>query len=228
MLQNINYKLEKISKMFSVSPYLFRSYNKDIIGTKRTHYSQLSNISGWDLYELLKVFIDKNKNYQVKADSKQVYRFENLDFDDKNRIVSVWFCVGVYGIKTDIIDIKTGSVDFEKAEENAEIIKYFMYFFVPRDYDEAIALTSNYRSNGVKTLFYLLFSDYVSYKTNQKLQMNPLSYDKAFKSWLDARTTEIRCTKFSGCRDITDQITLLGHDEQELVFKPKKINLWVN
>lgn len=222
MLQYITYKLDIINRMFSVSPYLFRSYNKDIMGPKGAHYSQLSNIAGWDLYELLKVFIDNNENYTVKDDSKQVYRFENLDFDDENRIVSVWFCVGFYGIQTDIIDIKTGSVDFEKAEENAEIIKYFMCFFVPQGYDEAIALTSNYRSNGVKTLFYSLFSDYVSCKTTQKLQMNPLSYDKALKSWLDARTTEIRCTKFSGCKDITDQITLLGHEEQELVFKPKK------
>lgn len=208
--------------MYSISPYLFRSYNRDIMGPKGNHYSPLNNIAGYDLFELLKDFFKKNQDYHDKSDSKQVYRFENLCFDNEQRFISIWFSVGVYGIKTDIIDIKTGKVDFEKAQENAEIIKYFMYFFIPKNFDEAIVLTSNYRSSGVKTLFHSLFSKYFNSMTNQNLQMNPLSYNKTFNSWLDARTTEIRCVKFEGCKDITDQLTLLGHEEQELVIKPKK------
>lgn len=208
--------------MYSISPYLFRSYNRNIMGPSGNHYSPLNDIAGYDLFKLLITFFDNNKDYKDKPDSKQVYRFEHLCFDNKDRIISVWFSVGIYGIKTDIIDIKTGEVDFEKAQENAEIIKYYMYFFIPKNVDEAIVLTSNYRSSGVKTLFYSLFSKYFTSITKQSLQMNPLSYDKAFNSWLDARTTEIRCTKFNGCKDITDQLTLLGHEEQELVIKPKK------
>jgi hypothetical protein len=208
--------------MYSISPYLFRSYNKDIMGPQGRHYSRLDDIAGRDLFTLLEDFINKYASYKINDNTKQVYRFENVFIDRGSRTISVWFVVGTYGIKTDIIDIDTGLVNFRKAENNAEMIKYYMHFFIPRGFDEAIVLTSNYRSSGVKTLFYSLFSKYFSSRTKQNLQMNPLSYDKAFNSWLDARTTEIRCTKFRGCKDITDQITLLGHEEQELVLKPKK------
>ncbi|OCG77934.1 hypothetical protein [Gilliamella sp. Occ4-3] len=208
--------------MYSISPYLFRSYNKNIMGPQGRHYSRLDDISGYDLFTLLDDFIKKYASYEINDNTKQVYRFENVFIDQGSRTISVWFVVGTYGIKTDIIDIDTGLVNFRKAENNAEMIKYYMHFFIPVGFDEAIVLTSNYRSSGVKTLFYSLFSKYFSSKTKQKLQMNTLSYDKAFNSWLDARMTEIRCTKFNGCKDITDQLTLLGHQEQELVIKPQK------
>jgi len=209
--------------MHSVAPYLFRCYNKDLGGKLDLRYSTLDNIGQFDLFYVLKNFIEANTGaYKIVEDSKQVYQFSNLEFNEQTREISAWFNVGNYGIKTDIINIETGEVDFEKAQNNAEIIKHFTHFFIPRGFNEAIAFLHAYRGIGVKTLFYTLFSSFFQNRTRLVLQMNPLSYDNAIQAWLDATAKEIRLTKFVGVDDIADQIRLLGHHEQELVIKPPR------
>lgn len=209
--------------MHSVAPYLFRCYNKELDGRQDQRYSTLDHIGQHDLFDLLKNFIIANSGaYRVVEDSKQVFQFSDLDFDENTREISAWFNVGHYGIKTDIINIETGQVDFEKAQNNAEIIKHFVHFFIPRGFNEAIAFMHAYRGIGVKTLFHNLFSNYFANATNLVIQVNPLSYDNAVNAWLDATAKEIRITKFVGLDDIADQVRELGHSEQELVIKPPR------
>jgi hypothetical protein len=125
-------------------------------------------------------------------------------------------------MKTDIINVATGEVDFEKAKNNAEIIKHYVHYFIPRGFNEAMAFMHSYRGDGVKTLFYTLFSKYFKDLTDLVIQMNPLAYDNAVNAWLDATAKEVKLTKFVGLNDIADQVRLLGHGEQELVIKPPR------
>lgn len=209
--------------MHSVSPYLFRCYNKSLTGRIELRYSTLDNLGTHDLYYLLRAFIEANStSYKIVEDTKQVYQFESMTYNDATREISGWFNVGQYGIKTDIINVQTGDVDFEKAQNNAEIIKHYVHFFIPRGFNEAMAFMHSYRGIGIKTLFLSLFSVYFKTQTNLVIQMNPLVYDNAMNAWLDATAKEIKLTKFVGLNDITDQIRLLGHSEQELIIKPPR------
>ena len=92
------------------------------MGPQGRHYSRLDDIAEHDLFTLLDDFIKKYASYEINDNTKQVYRFENVFIDQGSRTISVWFVVGTYGIKTDIIDIDTGLVNFQKAENNAEMI----------------------------------------------------------------------------------------------------------
>lgn len=209
--------------MHAIAPYLFRCYNKDLDGRTEERYSSLDNLGKNDLFYLLKEFLLANTGaYKVVEDSKQVYQFDSLHIDEDNREIHGWFNVGSYGIKTDIINVTTGEVDFEKAKDNAEIIKHYIHYFIPRGFNEAMAFMHSYRGVGVKTLFYTLFSEYFKDKTGLVIQMNPLAYDNAVNAWLDATAKEVRLTKFVGLNDIADQVRLLGHGEQELVIKPPR------
>ncbi|PCK33684.1 hypothetical protein CWB96_03775 [Pseudoalteromonas citrea] len=211
--------------MHAVAPYLMRCYNKELDGRKDQRYQVLNCIGQYDLFYLIKDFIEANQGaYKIVEDTKQVYQFSDLEFDENSREISAWFNVGNYGIKTDIINIETGAVDFEKAQNNAEIIKHFVHFFIPKGFNEAMSFMHSYRGTGVKTLFYILFSHYFSNKTQLVIQMNPLSYDNAVNAWLDAVAKEVRLTKFVGVNDIADQVSMLGHHEQELVIKPPRKN----
>lgn len=206
--------------MHSVSPYLFRCYNKELDGKKDQRYSTLDNIGRHDLYIILKEFISKLTDvYRILEDEKQVYRFTDMVFDDQQREISGWFNVGAYGIKSEIINVQTGAVDFEKAQNNAEIIKHYVHFFIPRGVNEAMAFMHSYRGVGIKTLFYNLFSSYFTNVTRLVIQMNPLAYDNAVMAWLDATAKEVKLTRFVGLQDIADQIRKLGHHEQELVIR---------
>jgi len=209
--------------MHEVAPYLFRSFNKGLKGRIEERYSTLDNIGNKDLFFLLRDFLIANSGaYKIVEDTKQVYQFESLQIDEDKREIFGWFNVGTYGMKTDIINVATGDVDFEKAKDNAEIIKHYIHYFIPRGVNEAMAFIHSYRGIGVKTLFYTLFSQYFKDMTGLVIQMNPLSYENAVNAWLDATAKEVKLTKFVGLTDIADQVRLLGHGEQELIIKPPR------
>ncbi|MET0082687.1 MAG: hypothetical protein ABW079_06705 [Sedimenticola sp.] len=209
--------------MHSISPYMLRCFNQNLPGKGNDKYSPLDKVGKYDTFHLLKSFIEaKQDNFKIVEDSKQVFRFQGMEYDEKKREIFGWFQVGSYGIKTDIINIDNGEVDFEKAQNNAEIIRHYIHFFIPNKFNEGIAILHAYRGNGVKTLFYNLFKPYFNQYTNLNIQMNPLSYDKAMASWQDANAKELKVTKFVGLTDIADQLRNLGHKEQELIIKPPR------
>ncbi|SGZ07295.1 Putative uncharacterized protein [Moritella viscosa] len=209
--------------MHSISPYLLRCYNKDNGGRTDQRYSTLDRIGQHDLFYLLQAFIEVNTQlYTIVDDEKLVYLFSNMVFDEQTREIYGWFNVGNYGIKTDIINVDTGNVDFKKAQNNAEIIKHYVHFFIPQGFNEAMAFMHSFRGNGVKTIFHTLFSNYFKEMTELTLQMNPLAYNKAMDAWLNGEAKEVRLIKFAGLPDIADQLRELGHHEQELVIKPKR------
>jgi hypothetical protein len=209
--------------MHEVAPYLFRSFNKGLEGRIEERYSTLDNLGDKDLFYLLRDFLKANSGaYKILEDTKQVYQFESLQIDEDKREIFGWFNVGTYGMKTDIINVATGDVDFEKAKDNAEIIKHYIHYFIPRGFNEAMAFIHSYRGIGVKTLFYTLFSQHFKDMTGLVIQMNPLAYDNAVNAWLDATAKEVKLTKFVGLNDIADQVRLLGHGEQELIIKPPR------
>ena len=209
--------------MHAVAPYLFRCFNPLLEGKLEERYSTLDNLGNKDLFYILRDFLLANTGaYKIVEDSKQVYQFESLTIKEDSREIFGWFNVGSYGMKTDIINVATGEVDFEKAKDNAEIIKHYIHYFIPKGFNEAMAFMHSYRGIGVKTLFYNLFSQHFRSITGLVIQMNPLSYDNAINAWLDATAKEVKLTKFVGLKDIADQVRLLGHGEQELIIKPPR------
>ena len=210
--------------MHSISPYAMRCFNPAIESKNiEDKYCVLDKIGQHDLYNLLKIFISaKTENYHLVEDTKQVYKFSGMSFNDDTRHIYGWFQVGTYGIKTDIINIESGQVDFKKAQNNAEIINHYLHMFIPAGFNEAICMMHSYRGHGVKTLFTAIFCPYFREETALNLQLSPLAYEKAIEAWQEANTKELKITKFEGLKDIADQIINLGHEEQELIIKPPR------
>jgi len=209
--------------MHSLAPYLIRCFNPGLHGRPEDKYAALDKVGNHDTFELLSNFIkSKKEEFHVIDKSKQVYRFDSFNYDATNRVLYGWFQLGSFGIKSDIINVNTGKVDYKKTQENAEIINHFIYFSIPRGYNEGVALLHMFRGNGIKTVFYDLFREYFNTITKFNLQMNPLSYDKALSEWENANAKEIRLIKFSALGDLADSIKKLGHDEQMLTLKPPR------
>jgi len=210
--------------MHSLAPYSIRCFNPKSRGNPEQSYLALDKVGAYDTFKLLKDFItSKKSDLHILEASKQVYRFENFKFDTQNRKLHGWFHLGHYGSKSDIVNVKTGKVDYEKTQENAEIIKHFIHISLPLSKDEGVVLLHMFRGNGIKTVFYDLFRKYFFKRTTFNLQMNPLSYHKALLEWENANVKEIRLIKFKGLSDVADRIKMLGHDEQTLTFKaPRK------
>lgn len=209
--------------MHSISPYSVRCFNSALEGEVKDRYSILDKIGSHDLFNLLEIFIkNKTDKFILLEKNKQIYRFSNVKFDKEKREIHGWFNVGSYGIKSDIIDINTGETDFTKSKNNAEIIKHYFQFFLPKGLNEGVCILHSFRNVGIKTLFNEVFNPFFKTHTNLSLQMNPLSYDKALRVWQEANAKEIKVMSFVGIKDIADRIKGLGHEEQELTFKPPR------
>jgi hypothetical protein len=210
--------------MHSISPYTIRCFNPALTAVPiAQRYSVLDSVGTFDVFSMLKEYIESHsEEFHLLEDNKQVFRFTGMNIDVNKRVIYGWLQAGSYGIKTEIINVDTGNVDFEKAQNNAEIIRHYVHFYFPLGFNEAIALLHGYRGNGIKTLFFEQFNDLFHKRTKLTLQMNPLGYDKAFKQWEDAIAKEIVLIKFNGLDNLEDQILKLGHDEVEVSLKPPK------
>lgn len=206
--------------MNSISPYTIRVYDPNKSGNVSGNYSVLGKVGQYDVYDVLKSFIEANsKKYHFVAGGNQIYAFHSFVFDNVKRVFRGYLRAGTYGTKTDIIDINTGKVAFSKVPENAEVINHYVQFFVPKQLNEGIVLLHNYKNIGIKTLLHSILSVHFSSVTKRVLQMNPLAYAKAYNEWQNAAAKEIKLIKFTGMGAAEDQIAKLGHAETEVVIK---------
>lgn len=192
-------------------------------------YSLLGAVGAVDLYKVFKAFIEsKGDKYHVIEDSKQIYAFDSFKFDDVKREFRGIVKAGSYGSRTDIVNIETGNVDFKRLEKNAEVLRHYVRFFIPEKLNEGVALLHNQRNIGIKTLLHELLKVELARVSSRVLQMNPLSYEKAFNEWKKATAKEIKLVRFSGMAAIEDQIQKLGHNEAEhtyIIKAPRKKTL---
>jgi hypothetical protein len=208
--------------MHAIAPYSIRFFDPNSAAKRiEDRYSKLDKVGAYDAFKILEDYFGRlDDKFVIAEDTKQVYRFKGMKVFPVTRQVAGWFEVGSYGVKNDIIDIKTGNVDYKKTQENAEIIRHYVRFFVPAGFNEGIALLHSFKGAGIKTLLHELLRVEFLKVTKLNLQMNPLAYKKAFVSWEQASAKELRLTKFEGMSDLTDQIKKLGHKEQQLIIKP--------
>lgn len=182
-------------------------------------YSPLGTVGQYDMYEIFKSYItSKGAGYHVIQATEQIYALTSFKCDDVKREIRGIIRAGSYGSRTDIVNIKTGNIDFKRLEENAEVLNHYVRFFVPAELNEGVVLLHSQKNVGVKTLVYELLREEFARVTGRVLQMNPLSYAKAFEEWKKATTKEIKLIRFSGMNTIEDQIKKLGHDEAEHTY----------
>ena len=106
--------------MHSLAPYTIRTYDQQYFRLHNT-YPPLDKILGrLDLYEIFKdCFTEQGIDFHIVEDEKKIYRIVSLQVDDKTRIIKGFLQQGSYGLKSDIINIDTGNIDYAKTEKNA-------------------------------------------------------------------------------------------------------------
>lgn len=194
--------------MHALAPYSVRCFAKEIEGKRDDKYYKLDMLPGGnDLLNLFHSYISVKTSFVLHEDTKQVFRFSDVDLDNKNRIITGWMHCGTYGNKRDIIDVKTGLVDYVKTKDNAEIVKYFFSFWIPKSKTEGIMMFHTIKSDGQKTFFMSVFDEYFKrYVANKNLLVRPLSHEKSIQHWLNGEAREIKVDKYTGNEDITDSL----------------------
>jgi hypothetical protein len=210
--------------MHAVTPYLLRSFNKYNTETKKQDYFPLSNIRGKDLLDVIHKFMEEKSTHVFDfSEEKRVYKFTDIKVDSKNRTISAFLIAGFYGVKSDILDKNTGEVRFPKTVDDAEVLKHFVLFTLPKNTSEGVALFHKSRGVGVKSLFEKLFTPYFRLALNCSLQINPYAHTEAVTEWAqNAKVKELKVKGFVGSSDIAENIAKLGECNTEFIIKPQK------
>lgn len=211
--------------MHTIAPYLLRCFDATTKSEENPNsYSKLDSIRGRDLYEIVKSFVSSGNpdELRVVEDEKRVYFFSDVSFSDDRREIFGFMNSGFYGVGTNIVDITSGRTVYRKNVNNADMIRHYFHFFIPRGCDEAICVLSAFRGDGVKTIFFKQFDIYFKEIIPLYVSATPLSYEKALQEWQAAVAKEIRVTRFNAVPNIEDVEINGGHIESMLVMKPKK------
>jgi len=238
--------------MHSLVPYTLRVTNPGVPVSSENKKQSLGRVGSHDTLDIFLNFINsRGENFTVLEEKKQIYKFTKFNFfpdaekeNEKpeatkerqskekkdreeevrnSRVIYGWFQLGTYGTVADIINVKSKKVDYTKTLNNAEIVNYFVYMYLPEELDEGIVLLHSVGGSGVKTLLLDTLTADFRITTGCGLQMNSLTYKKAFDEWSEALTKEILFVQFEGFSDITDSLEELGHDEKTLSIKaPRK------
>lgn len=215
--------------MHSLAPYTIRTYDKQY-NKLHNSYPPLDKILGkFDLYQIFKnCFMQMGANFHLLDKEKKIFRILNLQNDDKKRVIKGFLQQGNYGLKSDIINIDTGKIDYEKTEKNAELINYYFYLKIPVTYNEGLAFFQIYKNISAKTVIYDFLKKFYKQETGLNLQFNSLAEGNSFDKWKNAQVKEIKLVKFNRIDDKVEKISNLGHKENietALIIKPKKGNL---
>lgn len=208
----------------AVSAYSIRCHNKDAGRGNDESYHILNKLGAYDLFSLVESFALGRKGYRQIDKSKQVYKIKLKKVDKSKRVISGWIEYGHYGMESNIINITNNETEFEKKTENADILRYFFLFWIPKNARDGVALFHTIRSDGVKSIFHKEFGEYLNNYITRSIQMNSLSFDKVLQEWANADTKEIVALRLNTPSDIADIPGKLGNIHTSFSIKPQKNN----
>lgn len=77
--------------MHALAPYSVKCFAQEKQGKREDKYYSLDKLpGGYDLLTLLSSFINARNNFVLDENSKQVFRFSDIELDNKNRVLSGW------------------------------------------------------------------------------------------------------------------------------------------
>lgn len=221
--------------LHSLTPYIIRCFNKAYInvvdgtlhdGKSNRNYMPTNDLSGKDLFDLLKEFLVNQQQQSKKLEEQQViYKVDDdVTFDESGRRIYGYINKGIWGHPALIKDVEEKIPDYDMSHLQAPMIRYFFYFYLPLEQAEGICLFHSIGTGGVRTIFEEEFrKTFQSHLPNFVLQYNPLQYSEIYEEWSNAVAKRICIRKFKNIKeDKADTINnVVGDSEQELILKIK-------
>ncbi|WP_417543033.1 hypothetical protein [Marinobacter sp.] len=211
--------------MHSISPYLIKTYDRNLAGPHDEKYCSLDKIRGNNLIDVVDqftaIFIDTFS--KVEEGEKKSFKFSDINRTDTEIYGYMQF--GVYGNASEIHNISSGEKVYDKKVDESDINKFFFYFKILPGSRAGFFFSQNIHGNGIKSEFSKKFNEFYKNKTKGlNLQFNPFSSKNLLKDWYEnANVKEIKINEFSAghVKEIADQ---LHESFAEVTFKPTKRN----
>lgn len=133
--------------------------NQNIIGEENQYE---------DFFDIIRKFCHKYNDYILSDYNQKMFKIDTKEIrveeNDNFRYTSIDVKVGGYGIDAEIIDKKTAKMSYKRTKEDAEIMKFKVFFAIPkgRATVKGIILFQNIGQYGIKTITTEYLSKFIS------------------------------------------------------------------
>ncbi len=190
------------------------------------HYS-LDNIPiKKDLLIFLQDFFQEHRT-PVNNTQQQSY-MRVRDFNTDNRIIFGIIESGVYGVRSDVLDVKTSQISYIKKQTDADVLPFYFLISIPENTDEGVVLLQRIGRHGFQSnLSGFLLKRFRADFPTCTLSINNLMLEEVVRrTILSGSIQELKCIKYKTPIDIVDGLDT-GHNEVsgdiEITVKAKKI-----
>lgn len=211
--------------MHSLAPYCIRVHDPRLPGPLEDRYHQLNKIRGHDLIDLINSFATKLSTHFIQiTEEKSKKTFKFTEVIPNEREIYGFTESGLFGIKGKVVDINSGTTNYQKKPNDADISEMYFHFSIPKDSTVGVCVFHNIHGRGMKSIFLEQFNEYFRGLTGGLVvQIYPLTYMKAVEELMKKSSVkELRLKQYtpkSGLKDIADHLT---EHTTELIVKPKK------
>lgn len=211
--------------MHSLATYCIRVHDHKLAGPLEDRYHQLDNIRGNDLVDVIHSFAQKLSTHYIlinEKKSKRTFKFTNVIAD--NRQIYGFTEAGEFGIKGKVVDVKSGTTNYQKKSSDADISELFFQFIIPVGSTIGVCVFHNIHGKGMKSVFLEQFNEHFRSLTGGLvLQIYPVSYMKVVEEFMKKSSVkELRLKQYTPKSEIGDAADKLTEFTSELILKPKK------
>lgn len=199
--------------IFLSSHTLRVSKKKDDKDSRPSEYYHLDKIPiNNDLFDFLQDFFQSHQTHVNNSQQQTYMRVRN--FNTNNRTLFGTIESGVYGVRSDVLDVQTYTISYKKKKTDADVLPFYFLISVPQNADEAVILFQRTGRHG----FQSNFTNFLQKSFRSKfpfctLNINNLMLEEVVKKTiLSGSIKELKCVKYQTPIDIVDGLDT-GHNE---------------
>lgn len=179
---------------------------------------------------------DLSGQVQKDVDNEKAYIVE--DYKADSNVVEALVAAGNYGYEAQLRDVASGNTTYQKSENEAEFMRYYMLFWIPQTTQnahhnngrEAILIFQNVSGGGIKTLFHTEIKEHLLSGTDETvLKMDPIVSQDVLSKIIDSKGVKrVTFNLKESARNTDQQMKLVNNissqdvGEQHIVWRAER------
>lgn len=199
------------------------AYTVRLIDKNTGQRQQIHNFfQGQDLFTVMRHYLNLLENEPILLeDAQKSFRITRNVPDPTNRKISGIAHNGDYGYSSEIRNIQTNEVTYNRTIEDAELLPFYFLVHLPRGANEGVLVLQRFGVNGIKTVFTDYFREIFSeVYPDTFFDIYPLTPQSVIDEVINnGRFTKIRFIRHGVPTDIADIYSADGDLEEEGYFE---------
>lgn len=112
-------------------------------------YYPLDRVGQHDLLTVIRNCLEQDSLSEFKHDEKLSFKIDSVTIETSDRVVYGFVNYGRYGISSEVVSTLNNSTMHNRTIDEADTMKHFFYFYLPKEHVYGILLTQRIGNSGI-------------------------------------------------------------------------------